>query len=50
VRLWAVPAGTPLRALAGHRRKVADAAFSADGRWLASAASDTTVRVWAIAP
>ena len=40
--------GTPqlVRQFEGHSNRVTDLAFSADGRWLVSAAMDATVRVW----
>jgi WD40 repeat protein len=42
-------AGTGGAPLAGHENVVNSAAFSADGRWLATASYDHTARVWDLA-
>lgn len=38
--------GSVLRILTGHSARVHDAAFSADGRYIATASADQTLRVW----
>jgi hypothetical protein len=44
--LYHATTGRRLRQLSGHSGPVLGLAFGADGRWLASAASDQTVAVW----
>jgi RNA polymerase sigma factor (sigma-70 family) len=38
--------GRPIRSLKGHQDRVNSVAFSPDGRWIGTAASDGTARLW----
>jgi hypothetical protein len=49
VRLWDPTTGTQLRVLAGHPGRVNALAADPAGRWLASAGTDGTVRLWEVA-
>ncbi|MCA9706325.1 MAG: hypothetical protein KDK70_10795, partial [Myxococcales bacterium] len=46
VVLWDGRAGTPRAVLQEHAGSVGALAWSADGRWLATAGGDRIVRVW----
>lgn len=49
VRFWDAATGKELRHCEGHRERVGCAAFSADGRMLATGSQDNTVRLWEVA-
>jgi len=46
IAVWDIFTGKQLGALKGHRGDICSLCFSADGRYLVSASSDTTILVW----
>jgi hypothetical protein len=48
IRVWSVANGELFKELEGHGDVISEAAFSADGAWLATSGFDGTVRLWGI--
>ena len=49
VQFWDVATGRELGAIKGHGRGVSKVAFSRDGKFLASGATDNTIKIWDVA-
>ncbi len=45
-KIWEIATGRCLATLTGHQASIQSADFSPDGHWLATGASDGTVRLW----
>jgi hypothetical protein len=46
---WDLETGKQLREFTGHTARIANAAFSADGRFVATSSNDETARIWDVA-
>ncbi|GAB4530461.1 MAG: hypothetical protein Tsb0014_13170 [Pleurocapsa sp.] len=50
IRIWNTENGKLIATLWGHRKGTNTIAFSPDGKWLASAGKDNTIKFWRIPP
>jgi WD40 repeat protein len=46
VKLWDIATGTEVKTLRGHTAPTNNVAYSYDGKTIASASDDSTVRIW----
>jgi WD40 repeat protein len=49
IRLWDVATGRSVGTCAGHKQSVGSVAFAPDGKTLASASDDSTLKLWNVA-
>jgi len=50
IRIWNVENGRLIKTFAGHRKGINAISFSPDGKWLASAGRDSTIKLWRMPP
>ena len=46
MKLWDIVTGKEIKTLTGHKQDVCGVSFSSDGKLLATASNDSTVRLW----
>ena len=50
IRIWNIENERLIKTLVGHRKGINAIAFSPDGKWLASAGKDSTIKFWRMPP